>query len=271
MEAALSVVRRSVADKAAAELGSRSYAEYYFGGRTVRLESEETARVYDLLPFVDRVDGGWGSELRRQYPALANVPLPAVDVAPWRSGVFVAAGHDTPERVQAAFERHHLMFLPRWAAEDSKRAAAIALATQDAGRRRTAMAIVLPEYAKADAIQAESWREELERVQAPGDLEFLVALARANFALGHEEAGLRSAGAALALGKKLVAERDKDRPIYSAAGAEDLHDLAEIYGEFRLSEFVGLVKDEELTLRTYLLAGAARGALRGRAGYREPN
>ena len=88
--------------------------------------------------------------------------------------------------------------------------------------------------------------------------------------MGHEEAGLRSGGAAWMLGKRLVAKRNKEQPIYSADGADDLHDLAEIYGEFRLAEFIRMVQDEDTTVRAYLLAGAARGAVRGRAGYQEP-
>ena len=59
-----------------------------------------------------------------------------------------------------------------------------------------------------------------------------------------------------------------------ATGAADLHDLAESYGEFRpndLAQFVQRLKDEDPGLRYYLLAAAARGALRHRSGYQEPN
>lgn len=191
LEAALAVVHRGVEDKAAAMPGSRQYFEYYPPQGTVRFDSEETSRVYDLLAFVDEIDKSWGRRLRQQYPALANVPLPRVDAGPWRSGVFAAAGRDTPERVEAAFERHHLMFLPDWASEDPVRAVAIAQKTRDPARRRAAIALVLPAYAKVNPVQGETWRHELMAVgfsaRTSDDLAFLVALARVHFALGHPE------------------------------------------------------------------------------------
>jgi hypothetical protein len=278
VEAALAVIHRGVEDKAATAPGSHSYAEYYLSQGTVRLDSEEAARAYDLLPFVDKINASLGRRLRHRYPALANVPLPPLDVEPWRSGVFAAAGRDTPERVEAAFERGRLMFLPQWANEDPKRAAALAQGTKDPARRRAAMALVLPPYAKVDPVQAETWRRELmasgQAARTPDDLAFLVALARAHFALGHPEDGEQVAEAAMRLGEQFVSKRDQNRPVYMAEGAEDLHDLAETYGEFRpneLAQFVRQCKDQEPALRLFLLAGAARGTLRHRPGYQEPN
>jgi hypothetical protein len=51
------------------------HIEYYTPSATVRLDSEEDARVYDLLPLVRSVDPTWEQNLRRQYPALANAPI----------------------------------------------------------------------------------------------------------------------------------------------------------------------------------------------------
>jgi hypothetical protein len=276
VEAALAVVYRGIADKANAYPGSRSYAEYYLPRATVRLGSEEEERIYDLLPFADAIDADWGRKLRRPYPALANVEIPAVDAAPWRSGVFAAAGRDRPELVQAAFERHHLMFLPRWASQDPKRAAAIAEGTMDAARRHAAMALVLPWLAKVDPPKAETWLQELSAVghvaETPDDLEFLVALARAHFALGHFEDGRQVAAAAMKVGEQLVTNRDQSRPLYSAEGANELHDLAAAYGESdHLAELVRLIEDQAPGLRLFLLAGGTRAALRHRPGYQEPN
>jgi hypothetical protein len=263
-EAALAVLHRGVEDKAAATPGSRQYFEYYLHAGTVRFDSEETARVYDLLPFADDVDASWGGRLRRQYPALAKVPLPRVDA--------------TPERVEAAFERHHLMFLAEWAREDPVHAATIAQKTKDPARRRAAIALVLPAYAKVDPVRAEAWRREL---MAGGfsdptsdDLAFLVALARVDFALGHLDDGQQLTGVALTLGERLASKRDRSRPPYIAEGAGDLHELADVYGEFQpndLAPFVVRLKDQDPALRLYLLAGAVRGAMRNRPDYREPN
>ncbi|HEV2446617.1 MAG TPA: hypothetical protein VGS58_11865 [Candidatus Sulfopaludibacter sp.] len=278
VEAALNMVHRGVEDKAAAMPGSRQYFEYYLAKGTVRFDSEETARVYDLLPFADDIDASWGRRLRQQYPALANVPLPRMDVRPWRSGVFAAAGHDTPERVEAAFERHHLIFLAEWSREDPVCAATIARRTKDPARRRAAIALVLPAYAKADSVRAEAWRRELMTggfsARTSDDLTFLVALARVHFALGHPEDGRQVTGAALALGEQLAGKRDRSRPVYAAEGAAGLHDLADLYGEFQpngLAPFVERLKEQEPPLRLYLLAGAVRGAMRHQPGYREPS
>jgi hypothetical protein len=86
VKAALAVVHRDIEDKTASAPGSSVYVEYYLLQGTVRFDSEETARVYDLLPFVDAVDVPLGRSLRHRYPALANVPLPRPDLKPWRSG-----------------------------------------------------------------------------------------------------------------------------------------------------------------------------------------
>jgi len=59
-----------------------------------------------------------------------------------------------------------------------------------------------------------------------------------------------------------------------ADGAAGLHDLADAWGEFHpddLAPFVERLKDQEPALRLYLLAGAVRGAMRNRPGYREPS
>jgi hypothetical protein len=278
VEAALAVIHRGVEDKAAAEPGARRYVEYYLPQGTVRFDSEETARVYDLLPFVDRIDANWGGRLRKQYPALANLTLPDLDAAPWRAGMIMAPGHDTPERVEAGFERYRLMFLREWADEDAKRAAALAERVKDPVRRRAALALILPAYAKVEPAKAETWRRELMAggltAETPDDLAFLVALARAHFALGHSEDGEQVVKSAMGLGEQLVSKRDRNRPVYMAMGAADLHDLAEAYGEFRpndLAQFVQTLKDQEPALRLFLLARAARGALRHRAGYQEPD
>jgi hypothetical protein len=277
VEAALAVVHRGVADKAAIP-GSRQYFEYYLPKGTVRFDSEETARLYDLLPFVDEIDAGWGRRLQRQYPAVANVPLPRVNIRPWRSGVFVAAERDTPERVEAAFDRHHLMFLAEWAREDPARAAAIARNTREPARRRAAIALMLPAYAKTDPLGAEAWRQELMAGGFPArtsdDLALLVALARVDFELGHPEDGNQVIGAALTLGQNLASKRDLSLPLYAAEGASDLRDLADLYGKFHpndLTPFVEQLKELEPALRLYILAGAVRGAMRNRPGYREPN
>ncbi|HTX34174.1 MAG TPA: hypothetical protein VME43_04105 [Bryobacteraceae bacterium] len=53
-----------------------------------------------------------------------------------------------------------------------------------------------------------------------------------------------------------------------------MHDLADAWGEFHpddLAPFVERLKDQEPALRLYLLAGAVRGAMRNRPGYREPS
>jgi hypothetical protein len=279
VEAALAVIHSGVEDQAAAsDPGTRRYAEYYLPQGTVRFDSLETARVYDLLPFVDRIDAKWGRRLRIQYPALANVPLPRLDAAPWRAGLIMAPGHDTPERVEAGFERYRVMFLQAWAREDPKRAAALAQVAKDPVRRREAIALVLPDYAKVEPREAETLRREIMSggmaAQSTDDLAFLVALARAHFALGHPDDGEPVMEAAMRLGEQLASRRDRTRPVYMADGAPDLHDLAETYGEFcptDLARFVQRVKDEESALRFYLLAGAARGALRHSASYQEPN
>jgi hypothetical protein len=142
-------------------------------------DSAADARIYDLLPFADAVDPRWGEALRRQNPALAGVTIPAVTAAPLRSGVLVTPGRDRPELVEAAFERHPLLFLPRQAAENPKRAAAIAESAKDATRRHAGMALVLPYLARADPRQAEQWLWTLsaldQRVETSADLEFYVA------------------------------------------------------------------------------------------------
>jgi hypothetical protein len=106
------------------------------------------------------------------------------------------------------------------------------------------------------------------------DLASLVALARVHFALGHSDDGKQVIGAALTLGEQLASKRDASGPLYAAEGAADLRDLADLYGEFHpndLAPFVEQLKDLEPALRLYVLAGAVRGAMRHRPGYREPN
>lgn len=279
LEAALAVIGRDMDDKAISKPGAHQYAEYYLTQRTVRLDSELLARVYDLLPFVDQIDRSWGQKLRRQYPSLVDLPLPSVERAPWRSGVFAAAGRDTPERVEAAFEKHHLMFLRVWAAEDPRRAAELAQRTKDPARRNTALALILPSYASINRSQAEAWRRELTASSRNGQttdwLTFLVALTRANFALGHTRDAEQTTAAALHLGEELTSRRDRELPIYSSEGAGDLHDLAECYGEYRpknLAQFArSQSKNPDPELRLFLQAAAIRGAMRHRPHYQEPN
>ena len=170
------------------------------------------------------------------------------------------------------------MFLREWADEDATRAAALAETAKDPVRRRAALALILPAYAKVQPAKAETWRRELMAgglaARTSDDLAFLVALARAHFALGHFEDGEQVVESAMKFGEQLASNRDRSRPIYMALGAGDLHDLAETYGEFRpngLAPFVQRLKDQEPALRLFLLAGAARGALRHRQGYQEPN
>jgi hypothetical protein len=146
-----------------------------------------------------------------------------------RTGVLVTPGRDRPELVEAAFERHHLLFLPRWAAENPKRAVAIAESAKDATRRHAGMALVLPYLAKADPRQAEQWLWTLsaldQRVETSADLEFYVALVRARFALDQVQDTGRIA-AAMQAGERLLAKRNASRPLCSADGAAELHDLA---------------------------------------------
>ena len=141
------------------------------------------------------------------------MPLPRVNVKPWRSAVFAVAGHDTPELVLAAFERHHLLFLRQWADEDANRAMALAQSTGDPGRRCAAIALVLPAYSKINPARAEACRRELMASVQPArtsdDLAFLVALARTDFALGHSDDGEQATGAALKLGKRFLGTRDR--------------------------------------------------------------
>ena len=129
----------------------------------------------------------------------------------------MAPGHDTPDRVEAGFERYRVMFLREWAREDPKRAAELAQAAKDPVRRRAAVALVLPDYAKVEPGEAETLRREIMSrglaAQTTDDLAFLVALARAHFALGHLEDGESAVGAALKLGEQLASQRDRDRPV----------------------------------------------------------
>jgi hypothetical protein len=269
VEAALSVAGRSGGFPA----GTTVWAEYYLPEGTVRLDSEENARVYDLLPFVDKLDANWGRQLRRQHPALANLPVPQVDRAPWRSGVIAAPGPNLEARVDAAFERHHLVFLARWSEEDAKRAAALAQATKDPARRRQAIALVLPAYAKVDRAQAEGWAREL--MAGPhDDLDLMAPLARAWFVLGHPDEAMELVDAAIKVGEQLWAKRDPAQPVYAVNGVASLRDLADTYGEFRgddLKSFVSRVEHLDPPLVIYLVAGAVRGALRHRPGYQEPD
>src|SRR5262249_27296582 len=152
------VFHRETEDRTSAAPGTRRFAEYYLPQGTVRLESEEAARIYELLPFIDHLDASWGRRLRHPYPALTAAPVPRVDDEPWRSKVVAPPGPNLAERVDGAFERHHLVFLARWASQDPQRAAALAQATRDPARRRAALALVLPAYAKVDPSQAETWR-----------------------------------------------------------------------------------------------------------------
>jgi hypothetical protein len=209
---------------------------------------------------------------------LANVTLPHLNAAPWRAGMVMAPGHDTPERVEAGFERYHLMFLREWADRDAKLAAALAESAKDPVRRRAGLARILPAYAKVERTKAENWRRELMAgglaARTSDDLAFLVALARAHFALGHPEDGEQVVESAMRLGEQLASNRDRSRPVYMAPATDDLHDLAETYGKFRpndLAPFVQRLKDQDPALQLFLLAGGARGALRHRPGYQEPN
>jgi len=201
-----------------------------------------------------------GRTSRRGAPASSSLP-----------------GAIKPELVEAAFERHHLMFLPEWAPQDPKRAAEIALRAEDSARRRAGLALVLPEYAKRDPAQTEAWLRELaaapENAQTSGDLAFLTALARARFALGHTDEARRTAATAMSLGKLFAAKRDKEKPVYSFDGASELHDLAQSWGEFQpddLAAFSSLASTPDESVRLFLMAAAVRGALRHRPGYREP-
>ncbi|HEY3742921.1 MAG TPA: hypothetical protein VGL53_23905 [Bryobacteraceae bacterium] len=274
VEAALAAIARGTDEPRA-----HQYAEYYLAERIVRLDSELLARVYDLLPFVDQVNPAWGHQLRQQHPTLANLPVPAVERAPWRSGVFAAPGRDNPDRIEAAFERHHLIFLRQWAADDPQRAAELAQKTKDPTRRNIALALVLPSYATIDRPQAETWRRQLNAsipvAKTTDELHFLVALTRANFALGHTKDGEQTTETALRLGEQLTSARDRKLPVYIADGADDLHDLADCYGEYRpthLAQFVRRQsKNSDPELRLFLLTATARGASRHRPHYQEPN
>ena len=278
VEAGLAGAIQSVRQQAAAEPGLRVYTEYYLPGGTVRFDSAEVAQVYDLLPFVDALDKRWGHRLREQYPALGGVATAGIRTAPWRSSVQVTPERDTPARVQAAFERHHAMFLGEWAGEDARRAARIALATQDPDRRRMALAVVLPQYGKIDLAQASAWRTELagaaRRDADTGDfLSFLVALARADFALGYSEDGREIAGKAMELGKRIFAARARELPILSVDVVYDLHSLADGYGAWDAASAAEFVRRECAAvpeLRVVLLAAVVRGDARRRPGYREP-
>jgi hypothetical protein len=192
--------------------------------------------------------------------------------------VFVTPEHNTPERVSAAFERHHLLFLRQWADENVNRAAMLARETRDPGRRRAALALILPAYARINQTQAETWRRELaaslQSARTSDDLAFLAALARADFALGHADDGEQVTKAAMKLGQQFLSSRNWDLPVSMAPGAAELHDLAITYGEFRrndLTQFVRQRKNLEPQLRLFLLAGAARGAMRTRPGHQEPD
>jgi hypothetical protein len=268
VEAGLSAAGRGEGYAAGATL----HTEYYLPEGMVRLDSEENARVYDLLPFVDAIDTARGRQLRRQYPTLANQPLPRVDREPWRSGVIALPGPNLEDRVEAAFERHHLLFLRRWAEEDPKRAAALAQAMKDPARRRQAIALVLPVYAKVDRAQSESWAREL--MAGPhDDPDLMAALARAEFALGNTGDAMTLVDAALERGEQLWAKRDPKMPVYSADGVSALHEIADAYGEFRpddLIPFINRIEHLDPPLPLYLLTGAVHGALRNRPGYREP-
>lgn len=97
---------------------------------------------------------------------------------------------------------------------------------------------------------------------------------RVHFALGHAEDAKQSTAVARTLGEQLASKRDRSRRPYAADRADDLHDLADVYGEFQpndLEPFIERLKDEDSAVRLYLLAGAVRGAMRNRPGYREPN
>jgi hypothetical protein len=265
VEAALAVVPRNIEDKAKSRARYLWYAEYYLPEGTVRFDSEEVMRVYDLLPFVDRLDAEWGRNLRHRYPALATAPIPRIDVEPWRSGVLANPGPNLSTRVEAAFERHHLMFLAQWAKQDPKRAMALAQATTDPARRREAIALVLSAYAKVDPEQAKALGRDLiaaaQTARTIPDMDFLVALARARFAAGSVEDGERMVEQAISIGKP------------SADGDQALHDIADVYGEFRpgnVGPLAAKFENLETSRRLFILAGAAPGAMRRRPGYQEP-
>ncbi len=159
--------------------GGRFYFEYNLPQRTIRLDSEEEAHIFELLPFVDQVDRRLGTRLRSQYPRLQTVPVPEIGAELWRSAVFASAGHDTPERVERGFAQNHLVFLAEWAQQDARRALDITLSTKDETLRWSALALVLPSLNKMDSAQAESWLRELNHEPVPS-----ATLVRANFLLG---------------------------------------------------------------------------------------
>ena len=277
VETALGVVQRGVDDTAAAAPGSRSYVEYYLPQGTVRLNSEATARIYDLLPFVESIDVRWSQELRERDPELATVVLPAVDRRPWRAGIFASAGPDMSERVEVGFEKYKLMFLREWASEDPSRAAGLVMGIRDSVRRRTATALVLPAYSKVDPVRAESWLRELSTfgisAGTPADLEFIGKLARAQFALGHPEEARHLTDLAMRSAERVVSRRDRSLPAYFAEGADELYEVAETFGEFqsdKLGELLRQCVGLEPGVRLFVLSGAVRGALRHRSGYQEP-
>ena len=251
--------------------GAHSYFEYYLPEGTVHLDSEADARIYDLLPFVDEVDRHLGQSLRQRYPHLQGLPIPRPDAAPWRSGVFAVPGRDTPDLLQRAFERHHLLFLETWAQQDARRAANLALSTKDLDRQRTALALVLPWLTKVDAAQAETWWLELERsaqLESKTNLDFLVALAKADFRLGHSDEARQLAWLAWKHASPSLTRNTGDTDIEAVLNLED------VCGQFWFGDpawYAATNAIGDRANRLILLASYARGALRDSAGYEEAN
>jgi hypothetical protein len=257
------------------------YIEYYTQSATVRFESERDARVYDLLPFIHALDEpSWEDKLRQQYPALSHVPIAPLDAPPWRAGaVATTPDRDKPELMKAALENSYLFSLPKWVAENPRRAASIALGIKDTARRHNALAILIPAYIEVDRAKAESWRAELSEAfgNAPETFEqlaFLVAFVRAGLALGDHVEAERASSTAIALGRRLLATRDAATPISSDESFRALRDLAMACGEFRFAgaeDFLRKQCGEDANLRTSMLAALARGALRNAPNYEEPS
>ena len=249
--------------------GGRFYFEYYASRDRVRLEGEAIARIYELLPFVDEADAMLGKQLRDRYPRLKDLEVGPVDKIPWRAGVFAAPGRDTPELVQRAFDRHHLMFLKAWAQEDANRAAAIALAVKDQTVRETALALVLPSYARVNQSQAEAWQAELARyaTQSGPSLEFLVALSEADFRSGYAEDARRLARQAW---KRGVTQLNGKTGVESLGELQKLEDICGHYWFGDESWYAEMSRIPDAAARLKLLASYTRGAVRSRDGYQEP-
>jgi hypothetical protein len=263
--AGIAAAQDAAGDIAVAE-GAHYYVEYYLEQETVHLGFEES-RIYDLLPFVDEVDRKRAESLRQQYPRLRGIRVSNINAAPWKSAVYAAPGRDAPGLVEQAIERAHIMALAAWAQQDARRSAAIALSAKDADLRLAGLAILLPFYVKTDPQQAEGWRRELA-VEGKDHLAILAPLVRADFLLGHPDEARALAGRAWRSGKAQFSGADPDYEGYSA-----LQQLTDTCGQFDFGDrawLADLDRIENREVRLLLTARYARGALRNKLSYKEP-